>query len=148
MSILYFDVEYAQKVHNEVIRLSGGREGTHNIGMVETVLNFIKNDTYYPTFEEKLTHLVFAINKNHAFIDGNKRTSLALGEEFLEINGYGYCAKIFVQKMENIAVSIADNLISKDLLQKIITSLIYEAEYSEELKLEIFIALSSKEILE
>ena len=41
-----------------------------------------------PTYTEKLTHLVFSINKFHAFNDGNKRSSLSLGAYFLELNGY------------------------------------------------------------
>jgi hypothetical protein len=38
-------------------------------------------------FESKLTHLVYSVNKSHCFNDGNKRTSIALGAFFLEING-------------------------------------------------------------
>jgi death-on-curing protein len=44
----------------------------------------------------------------------------------------------FLREMENITVYVADNKIKKDLLQKIITSLIYEDDYSEELKLKIY----------
>ena len=45
--------------------------------------------------------------------------------------------------MENIAVAVADNIIDKNLLFEIITSLIYEDEYSEVLKLKLFDALDS-----
>ncbi len=45
--------------------------------------------------------------------------------------------------MENIAVTVADNIIDKDLFQEIITSIINEEDYSEELKLKIISALSS-----
>ncbi|MDD5151654.1 MAG: type II toxin-antitoxin system death-on-curing family toxin, partial [Flavobacterium sp.] len=45
-------------------------------------------------------------------------------------------------EMENIAVTVADNLIDKDLLQEIITSIINEMDYSDELKLKIINALS------
>lgn len=44
--------------------------------------------------------------------------------------------------MENIAVAVADNIISKELLHKIITSLIYDDDYDEILKLKIFDALN------
>ena len=80
---------------------------------------------------------MFSINKHHAFIDGNKRSSIALGAYFLELNGYDYCIQDFVQRMENIAVWIADNNIDKSLTQKIIGSMIYEDDYPESLKLEI-----------
>lgn len=143
MKILYFDVKFAIKIHDKIIETSGGIEGINNIGLVSSVLEFIKDDRYYPTFEDKLTHLVYGINKNHAFNDGNKRYSIALGAYFIKINGYEYCETRFIYEMENIAVSVADNIISKDLLQKIITSLLYEVGYSETLKLEIFEALTS-----
>jgi len=45
-------------------------------------------------------------------------------------------------EMENIAVWLAEGKISKDLLEEIIESLIYEEDYSEELKLKIAIAVS------
>lgn len=142
MKTFYFDVEFAVKIHDKIIEISGGREGINSLGLVSSVLDFIKDDRYYPTFEDKLTHLVYGINKNHAFNDGNKRSSIALGAYFLQINGYEYCEKKFIYEMENIAVSVADNIISKDLLRKIISSLLYEVDYSEALKLEIFTALS------
>lgn len=44
--------------------------------------------------------------------------------------------------MENIAVAVADNIISKELLHNIITSLIYDDDYDEILKLTIFDALN------
>ena len=43
--------------------------------------------------------------------------------------------------MENIAVSVADNIIDKDLLMEIITSLLNEEEYNEELKLKLIVVL-------
>ena len=48
----------------------------------------------------------------------------------------------FIREMENIAVDVADNRIDKDLLFEIINSLIYESDYSEELKLKLIAAKS------
>ena len=102
--IFYFDVTHAINEHDWIIRNSGGLDGINNIGNLESPLEHIKNDAYYPNIEDKLTHLVFTINKNHAFTDGNKRSSIALGAYFLELNGYDYAVTRFVHKMENIAV--------------------------------------------
>ena len=135
--IFYFDVTHAIHEHDWIIRNTGGLEGLNNIGNLESPLEHIKNDDYYPDIEDKLTHLVFAINKNHAFTDGNKRSSIALGAYFLELNGYDYAVTRFVLEMENIAVWVAENTIGKELLGQIIYSLVFEDSYSEELKLEI-----------
>lgn len=141
IGILYFDAAHAIREHDWLIENSGGLAGMLNEGALISVLTHIQNDDYYPNFEEKITHLVFSVNKNHAFNDGNKRSSLVLGAYFLEINGYDYCVKKFIVEMENIVVWVAKNNISKALLQKIITSIIVDDEYSEGLKTELFEAL-------
>jgi death-on-curing protein len=90
---LYFDVNHAVEVHDWIIEHSGGRPGTLHIGNLESPLEHVQNDMYYPTIEDKLTHLVYAINKNHAFNDGNKRSSIVLGAFFLQLNGYDYAGE-------------------------------------------------------
>ncbi|CAH8189106.1 Death-on-curing protein [Vibrio aestuarianus] len=141
----YFDVTYAVRTHDWIIEKSGGLTGTKDIGQLESPLEHIQNDWYYPEIEDKLTHLVFSINKNHAFNDGNKRSSLALGAYFLELNGFDYIVQHFVREMENIAVWVADNVIDKELLHKIISSILHEDEYSISLKLEIYEAVQRAE---
>ncbi len=71
-----------------------------------------------------------------------KETSIAMGAFFLEVNGLESMADKFIIEMENIAVTVADNIIDKDLLLEIITSIINEEDYSEELKLKVIHALS------
>ncbi len=145
MILQYIDTQSAIKIQNEIIKLSGGFCGVKNIGQLDSVLSFIQNDAYYPTFEEKVAHLTYGINKNHAFQDGNKRSSIALSSYFLEINGYEkFFITRFIREMENIVVQVADNIICKDLLIKIIYSLLNEEEYSESLKLEILNAITIK----
>ena len=137
----YFDIYYAVELHDWIIDKSGGLTGINNLGLLESPLEHIQNDLYYPEFEDKLTHLVFSVNKSHAFVDGNKRSSIALGSYFLELNGYNYAVKKFELAMENIAVWVAEGLISKNLLGEIVKSIIYEDDYSESLKLKIFLAV-------
>ncbi|MCC5814800.1 MAG: type II toxin-antitoxin system death-on-curing family toxin [Leptospira sp.] len=142
MEYNYFTADYAIKIHDKIIEISGGLEGVKTFGNLESPLIHIQNNDYYPTFEEKLTHLVFSINKFHAFNDGNKRTSIAMGAFFLELNGLDVFVDKFIIEMENIAVTIADNIIDKNLLEEIVTSIINEMDYSEELKLKIIHALN------
>ena len=138
---LYFDVKHAVEVHDWIIQVSGGLPGIKDIGQIDSILEHIQNDIYYPSFEDKLCHLIFAINKFHAFNDGNKRSSLVLGAYFLELNGYDYCVEKFSLEMENIVVWLAEGKIDKDLLIRLITSLLMDDEYSEELKLELIQAV-------
>lgn len=139
---LYFDVTHAVETQRWVINKSGGLPGVKNVEHLESALGHIQNDLYYPEMADKLCHLVFSINKNHPFNDGNKRSSIALGAYFLELNGYDYVVKRFVLEMENIAVYVADNVVNKDLLRELIISLLYEDDYSESLKLSLINAIS------
>jgi|SRR5690606_20038154 len=141
MAFNFFTSDYAIKIHDKIIEISGGWAGIKNFGNIESPLTHIQNDDYYPTFEAKLTHLIFSFNKFHAFNDGNKRTSIAMGAFFLEVNGLDFLIDKFIIEMENIAVTVADNIIEKELLQEIITSLINEEDYNEGLKLKIINSL-------
>lgn len=142
MELIYLTPEDAIKTHQKIIQISGGINGVKTYDNIASPLHHIQNDDYYPTFEEKLTHLVFSLNKFHAFNDGNKRISIAVGAYFLVANGLETFANKFIIEMENVAVTVADNLIDKDLLFEIIFSLINEENYSESLKIRIIDALS------
>jgi death on curing protein len=138
---LYFDVDHAIQVHDWIIEQSGGMAGINNAGQLESSLTHLQNDDYYPEFLDKLTYLMFALVKFHVFSDGNKRSSIALGTYFLELNGYSITKK-FVREMENIVVWLAENKIKEELLRDLIESLIYEDDYNEELKLRLLLAVS------
>jgi death on curing protein len=140
----YINIDEAISIHEKTVQVSGGGSlGTINTGSLDSVLDNIQNDDYYPTFEDKLTHLVYAVNRNHSFSDGNKRLSISLGIQFLNLNGYLYCLERFIHEMENISYHLAAGLIEKDLLQRILHSMIEnERDFDEELKLEIFTIIS------
>ena len=138
---IYFNVEYVIKLHDWIIENTGGLAGVKDIGLIESPIEHIQNDWYYPELEDKFTHLVYSISKNHAFHDGNKRSSIGIGSYFLELNGFDYLVSRFVIQMEDIIVYVAGNKVNKELLKKIIYSILYEDDYSEDLKLELLIAV-------
>lgn len=142
LQIFYFDTKHAIEVHDWIIDNSGGLHGYREIGLLDSALEHIQNDMYYPTFVEKLKHLVYAVNKFHPFSDGNKRSSLVLGAYFLELNGYDYCVQKFVQEMEEIVVWLAEGKIKDDLLLEVVDSIINENEFSESLKLKLIEAVA------
>lgn len=137
MEFIYFSFEYAIREHDYIIEKSGGLSGAKDLGALKATLDFVKNDIYYPELEDKVAYLFYSVNKNHAFNDGNKRSSIAISAYFLEINGFDYVVDNFIDRMENIAVDVADNVIERELLHEIIYSLVYEDDFSYELKLKI-----------
>src|SRR3989344_1910857 len=137
MQIFYFTLKYAIQTHDKILEISYGKPGIRNLGLVESVIEFIKDDSYYPTFYDKLTHIVYSIAMNHAFDDGNKRSAIALGSFFLNINGYSKKVGTFILEMEDIIVLVASQKISKVLLSKIITDLVDYEEITENTKVEL-----------
>ena len=145
---IYISKKQAERTHLKTIEYSGGGDTSEiNIGYLESALEHIQNDDYYPTFEEKLVHLIWSINRNHAFSDGNKRLSITLGAQFLLLNGYLYCSKRFFYEMENISYHLAAGRIDKELLTELIHSILEnEQDFCEELKLKLLLAIDNQEI--
>lgn len=101
-----------------------------------------KNDDYYPTFAEKLTHLFFSTCRFHCFVDGNERIAIVLCAQMLRYNGYLVCAETFLRDTENIAYHVAAGKIDKELLRDYLTALLNGTSDDEELKLRIIHAIS------
>jgi death-on-curing protein len=134
-SFIYFGVDWAIKEHDQIILFTGGLSGVPKRAELESMLEFIKDDSYYESFTDKMTHLVFSIAKGHYFADGNKRSSIAIGSYFMIVNGLGSLVGVFIPSMENVVLCVADNIISKDQLHEIIVEILSEGEMSEESQL-------------
>lgn len=141
--VIYITIEQAKNTHALTIANSGGGLLTPiNIGQLESILEHIKNDDYYPTFIDKLTHLFFSVCKFHTYEDGNKRLALSLSMQFLLLNGYLFIASSFLKDYENISYHVANGNITKDLLKEILQSSFDGTFNNEEIKLKIFNAIS------
>ena len=143
--IIYISIEQAKIIHEKTILYSGGGTYEHfDLGVLESVLENIRNDDYYPTFEEKITHLFYCTCKFHCFADGNKRLAITLSAQFLLFNGFMAAAKNFFTAMENISYHVASGDINKELLLRIMTALLDGTyEFDEELKIDIYNAISN-----
>lgn len=141
--IIYIDLEQAKKIHQKTIQYSGGGTYEHfDLGRLESVLQNIQNNDYYPTFVEKLTHLFFCTCEFHCFADGNKRLAITLSAQFLLLNGYMSVAKNFFTITENISYHVAAGKIKKALLLRIMSAIMDGTyEIDEELKLDIYNAI-------
>lgn len=143
MTIVYLTLDQAVDVHRKTVKISGGGASGHlDLGRLESVLQHMQNNDYYPTFEDKLTHLFYSACKFHCFQDGNKRLAIALCAQMLLLNGYLYCSSHFIREMENISYHVAAGRINKELLHEIITAFINGEQNDEGLKLKILNAIS------
>ncbi|BCD45170.1 type II toxin-antitoxin system death-on-curing family toxin [Helicobacter suis] len=118
--MLYLTLEEAVTIHDEIVDLTKGLRGYSQtgIGYLASALENIQNDDFYPSFCDKLAHLIFSCIKFHPFSDGNKRTSIYLGMHFLDINGY--CHDNFASTLEDVVVQVAEGTIGKTDLKNIL----------------------------
>ena len=139
----YITIEDAIKLHQQtIINSGGGAMGHFDLGRLESVLQNIQNNEYYPSFADKISHLFFCVCEFHCFEDGNKRLAITLSAQFLLINGYMSVAKTFFTIMENISYHVAAGKISKELLLRIINEVLKGTyEENEELRVEILNAI-------
>ncbi len=142
--IIYITLEQAKIIHQKTIQYSGGGTYEHlDLGRLDSVLEHIQNDDYYPNFVDKITHLFFCTCQFHCFADGNKSLAITLCAQFLLLNGYMAIAKDFFRVMENISYQVAAGKIDKNLLHKIMQAIMDQTyDLDEELKLEIYHAIS------
>ena len=142
-NIHYITLGQAKETHAKTIQYSGGGTLEHfDLGRLESVLQNIQNDDYYPTFEEKITHLFFCVCEFHCFADGNKRLAITRSTLFLLLNGYMAIAQSFMLEMENISYHVAAGKIDKDLLLRIMIAIMGGTyDLDEELKRDIYNAI-------
>ena len=134
---IYFPLKYAIAQHDKIVDLTGGLPGMKDEPQLESSLQFIQDDGYYPTFLDKLTHLVHSVAMNHCFNDANKRSSIVLGAYFLEINGRENLVPVFILEMENIVLWVANHFIDKEELSVFIDSILSKGGFDEEDKLRL-----------
>lgn len=142
-SIVYISYEEVIEVYQKTIEKSGGGlSGMRDQEGILTILEFIKNDNYYPSFADKLTYLVFRICSGHFFEDGNKRIAITLGVYFLFNNGYTWEACTFMKELEAIVYHVAASNIDRSLFHRIITCFLERRERDEHLKIDIMKAIN------
>jgi death-on-curing protein len=113
-------------VHDEILRQTGvGREGCH-IEKLESVLGRIDQQIYYNDVNDLFEIAAWygiALAKGHAFVDGNKRTGLAVMLTFLEIQGVSIHEST---GLDDLMVDIVESQDQHEDLAKIVSDFLYE----------------------
>jgi death on curing protein len=83
-------------IHDEQLAEHGGLPGTRDINLLESALARPRQLEAYgnpaPDIAALAASYAFGIARNHAFVDGNKRTSFVVTRVFLVLNGYDIIA--------------------------------------------------------
>lgn len=90
----WFPEDAAVLLHDYLLELFGGAAGIRDEGGLASALERPKNLFAYSeaSMFKLATAYASGIIRNHPFVDGNKRTGLAIALTFLEENGYQFQA--------------------------------------------------------
>lgn len=89
--VRYLNVKEVLRIHHRVINTFGGTHGVRDLGLLQSAVarpqtGFGEFEAY-PSLSSKAAALLESLARNHAFIDGNKRTALTSCRTFLKRNG-------------------------------------------------------------
>jgi len=93
---IWISVELAIAIHKRQLAEHGGADGVRDIGLLESAINRPRHQFAYeqPTPDVPALSAAYAygVARNHAFIDGNKRTAYVVCRTFSLLNGYDMTA--------------------------------------------------------
>ena len=83
--------EEAITIHSRQLAEHGGGDGVRDMGLLQSAMARAQNAFHYNqvvSLSKLAACYGYGIAKNHAFIDGNKRTAYVVMRTFLLVNGY------------------------------------------------------------
>ena len=112
--MIYLSLEQIIELHDALIEKFGGLIGIRKRGLLESAvaapMMAVFGEELHKTIYNKAAAYLFYIAKNHAFLDGNKRTAAAAALAFLRANGKStkYDADEFLEFVVSVAEGQAD----------------------------------------
>lgn len=112
----YLELDEVLRIHERLIVQYGGSFGLLNQGALESALatpqQTMFGEDLYPDSASKAAILFYLIVKNHAFMDGNKRTAFACLLRFLKMNGLVLTATH--DELYQFTIDVAISVLDKD----------------------------------
>lgn len=117
INVKYITLDVVIAIHDDMIERYGGSHGIRDLGLIQSALArpqaSFGGEDLYPTVLDKAAALFHSLIFNHAFMDGNKRTSITTTARFLYINGYELTAEkeefvAFPLRVENKHLSLEE----------------------------------------
>ena len=92
----YISAEEILVLHARIVDATGGLHGVRDTHLVMSIAERPKSafggKEFYPSLFEKAAAYFDSCARHHAFLDGNKRTAIAIAARFLFINGWDLSA--------------------------------------------------------
>ena len=112
--MIYLSLEQVIELHDALIEKFGGLLGIRERSLLESAvaapMMAVFGEELHKTIYNKAAAYLFYIAKNHAFLDGNKRTASAAALAFLRANGKSikYDVDEFLEFVVSVAKGQAD----------------------------------------
>ena len=130
-TVRHLTVPAVKAIHTEVLAAHGGGRGIRDQALLESAVaapqaTMMGQPLMSDPIEIAAAYL-FYLCRNHAFIDGNKRTALAACLVFLESNGLLPEKKLPMDRWEEFVLDVAASKLDREAttrhLRKLLTSL-------------------------
>ncbi len=110
MSWVWLNSAVVIAVHEAQLAEHGGGAGVRDQNLLASALSRPQNLAAYgePDAFDLAAAYGFGISRNHAFIDGNKRTGFVAAVMFLRLNGYNLVADDASKVLTMLAVAAGD----------------------------------------
>lgn len=114
-STSFITLDSVLAIHDDMVEKYGGSHGIKDLGLIQSAIarpqSSFGGEDLYPGIFDKAAALFHSLMFNHAFVDGNKRTTIVSTARFLSLNGYeldvdGKEFVAFPLKVENEHLSI------------------------------------------
>jgi death-on-curing protein len=109
---MFFQADDVLRIHQEVIRVSGGSVGLRERSALESAIaqpfQGFGDEDHYPTLVAKAAALGYFLIQNHPFVDGNKRVGHAAMSIFLNMNGYDIESSEYEQELMILSVAASE----------------------------------------
>jgi len=117
-AIRHLTVSAVKAIHAEVLAAHGGARGIRDEALLESAVaapqaTMMGRPLITDPIEIAAAYL-FYLCRNHAFVDGNKRTALATCLVFLESNGLLSVTKLPADQWEEFVLSVAASKLDRD----------------------------------
>jgi death on curing protein len=114
----HLDPRFVLRVHDFIVENYGGLAGVLSFDVLESSLArpFCG---YFPTHSAQASALMHGLATGHAFADGNKRTAVACTVISLDMAGVYVVGNPSFDKIDDWAVALADNKMSREELEVI-----------------------------
>jgi death-on-curing protein len=117
-AIVHLTVAAVKAIHAEVLAAHGAARGIRNETLLESAVaapqaTMMGQPLISDSIEIAAAYL-FYLCRNHAFIDGNKRTALAACLVFLESNGLLLEVKLATDEWEEFVLDVAAGKLDRD----------------------------------